>query len=131
MTRLVYALAAIAVAYTATAEPSRMEKPGFDDLSRESRRTIIVTEYEELASRILPHLNYIKASTKALKGGQFLYVSHRLFGRYEFDAGPFGPGVAAWVSKYQWHLQQAGISRVGFRTDAGEEGWYTVPGRLR
>lgn len=110
----------------ASAQKSRIERTDWDTLSPESQRTIIVEDYREFVELVRPNLNYMRSGYRKAGKGFFLYVSHPLFTRHEFDAGVMAPAVERWVNKYQWHLRKAGINRVGFRTSDGAEAWFEL-----
>lgn len=120
------ALIAVVACAALAQSGSRVEHPEFDKWSTESKRTIFITEYQEMMARVSPSLNYIKTGARKVKGGYLLYAEHPMLNRYSFSAGALGPAVEAWVSKYAYKLRTAGIARVGIRTDEGAEIWFNT-----
>jgi transcriptional regulator with XRE-family HTH domain len=59
------------------------------------------------------YYNYVTTGIKKSKGGYTLWAYHSFFGQYEFEIGPFGKEVSAWISKNYTILKRGKITRVG------------------
>jgi hypothetical protein len=90
------------------------------------RETLRVS-YEEMLSRSMPHLNFIRAKVIKGQNGYELYGVHSYFSRYSFDIGHLAKDVRAWMLPNRSVLEYAGIVRVGVKdADYGGATWFNV-----
>jgi len=122
------ALAAFALAVVSlqAAGQSALDGKDFDQLSKESRQTIFLTEYKEYFSGCALGLNHIKVGLKKAPGGVFLYAEHSFLTYRSFENSELYPCVQNWVRLYSSKLSAAGIVRVGISSYSGDSYFHKV-----